>query len=118
MMSLPQPDPTGYGPLGTPNAGRVERMARADRADAIRYRAAAERRERDADTFDAAEVRSLCAETRRLRDQLADVRRELAHLRAELPDRISAQLADELPNAHALLHARPEILRNGTPDRR
>jgi len=117
-MSLPIPDPAGYGPLGTPNRGREGRIAHADREAARRYREAALRLDRDSQSTYTAELRSLRAETRSIRDQLREVRHELAILRSELPDRISRQLADELPEAHDALHARTEVLRNGTQTRR
>lgn len=104
-----QADSGGYGPMGTPDAGRAERIARYDRDDALRYRAAAERLGRGG--ADDAEVH-------RLRDRLGDVRREMARLRAELPALVDAEvrriLADDLPEAIEYLVGRREVPRNGT----
>jgi hypothetical protein len=45
-------------------------------------------------------------------------RKDYLALRAELPGRISQQLADELPDAFDFLHARAEGSRNGKPQAR
>ena len=78
------------GPLGTSDAGRSERVARAVRADALRCRAAAARL--DGSNVDESDLRSLRAETRSLRDALAaeraDRRAQIEELRAEFMDAI------------------------------
>jgi hypothetical protein len=75
------------------------------RADALRYREIALALDRHDPN---------AAETRRLCDKVGDLEHELAQLEAELPGRISQQIADELPDAHRYLHDRTEALRNGT----
>jgi hypothetical protein len=81
-----------------------ETIRRRERADALRNRAMA--------LTDRGESH-VNAETRRLRVQILEVRREIAQLRAELPGRFSQQLAEELPDAHDFLHARAGVSRNG-----
>src|SRR5436305_523991 len=66
-MTISHSQPGGYGPLGTPNAGRAERVARHERQDALRYRAAAISRDQDCND---AEVRRLEQEVRCLRDMM------------------------------------------------
>jgi hypothetical protein len=129
MNSLPHPDHGGYGSptkpqsalaawLGSEDAAVEARedIRRRQRADTLRNRAMAQDQERR--ELDAVEARSLRAEARGLRDQLTDLRREVVQLRVELPDRISRQIADELPELHDCLHRCTEVLRNGTQTRR
>jgi hypothetical protein len=74
MPTVRHPDPSSYGPLGTTNAGRATRIARQERLDALRYRAAAERLDGDTRRPESAELRSLRAEVRALRDLLGSLR--------------------------------------------
>src|SRR5262249_21747153 len=121
-MSLPLPDADGYGPLGTPNRGRDERIARAERERAASHYRAAMRMERDPDPIDSAELRSLRAETRQLRDWLRDLRREIAQVRGQIPAQIESEieriLADQLPEIIDYQLARREASRNGQAHRR
>jgi hypothetical protein len=97
-MSIPHQAHDGYGPLGTPNEGRAERIASCQARDGRRAREAAARLERGADPFESAELRSLCQEVRSLRDHLADERRAREALAAEVAD-----LADALDYLRDLL---------------
>jgi hypothetical protein len=124
MSTLPNSLPESHGPIfGTPNHGRAERIDRAER-DYLRrcFEASAQaRREqrRHERGYAPAEVRELRAQNRRLLDQLAELRHQLATLREELAQRISRQLADELPGALHTMSARGEHSGNGkAPDRR
>ena len=116
-MATETPKGNACGPMGTPNAGREERIAKQERRDAIRYRAAALRLERQDGTGDS-ELRILRQEVRSLHDWFADLRREVARLRAELPSLLEAELArvlaDQLPEALDYLLAHREVSRNGT----
>lgn len=115
-MTVPHPNPNGYGPLGTPNAGRDERIARREREDARRCRAAFFAVGND--DREGAELRRLRQQVCSLKDWLGDGRRELAQLRAELPVRIEAEvqriLETDLPEAIDYLLAHREVSRNGT----
>jgi hypothetical protein len=113
-MTISTGQGNGYGPLGTPNAGRAERIARQERSDALRYRAAASRMDRDRGKGNEIDQRTLRI-GRALQDALAELRAEMrshdariAALEASLP-----ALRDE--TAEALFHlARAEVSRNGT----
>jgi hypothetical protein len=88
--------------LGSEEAAAQARkeIRRWQRADAIRCRAVA--------------LHLVCrgSNTAELRS-LRDLRRSIAELQAELPDLISQQIADEVPELHKCLHTRKEVLRNG-----
>ena len=111
-MTIPHPDPGGYGPLGTPNTGREERTARYERQEPPRHRAAAARLDSNPDE----------AELRRVRQDLRQLREDLQRLRAELPSIIQAEveriLGDQLPEAVEYLVNRALAERNGQDARR
>jgi hypothetical protein len=101
------------GPFGTLNAGRAERIASRERFDALRYRAAAYRMDRERDSRDEADLRILRLE-RALRDALAELRggmhshdARIAALEASLP-----ALRNETAEALDYL-AHKEVSRNG-----
>jgi hypothetical protein len=104
-QSTPQSTLAAWLGSGDAAAQAREQIQRRQRADALRDRAMAL-------SLDGGE--SDTTESRWLRDQLYDLRRELAQLRAELPDLISQQIVDEVPELHKCLHTRTEVLRNGT----
>jgi hypothetical protein len=90
----------GYGPLGTPDAGRAERCAAYERARFEELREAASRHDHQAASRrnyplpDDAEIRRLRAETRALREELDALRSALPALIEAEVDRV---LVDELP---------------------
>jgi hypothetical protein len=108
--------PRWLRPVRHTDRGRKGRIAQADRRDSLRYREASSRLERDSQG-NAHELRSLLDVTRWLRDQIGDLRRESAQLRAELPAWVEAEieriLADQLPEIIDYLLARMEASRNG-----
>jgi len=77
-------DPQGFGPCGTPNCGRDERIARASRDYAMRCRDAEAqvKREQARREMEIPQLRSL-------RDWLADERRQRNAQIAELADAIA-----------------------------
>jgi hypothetical protein len=107
-MTLSQADPGGYGHLGTPNAGRAERMARAERHNTERFRGAAARLGRR--DLSEGELRSLRQEIRALRDAMNEQR---ASLPALVEGEVVRILADQLPDAFRFL-AGKEVSRNGS----
>src|SRR5271165_3550402 len=96
-------DPGGYGPFGTPNAGRAERILRSDRLRAAQYREA-----------------SCRLEGRGHDDELRKLRREHERLRADIPGMIEAaveavldQVAAELPEVVDKILTAGRLERNG-----
>jgi hypothetical protein len=103
IVNLPNQEAEGYGPLGTPNRYRAERIARSQREDALRYRAAAQRLALNADPSDSGELRALRLETRWLRDQNGDLRRGQQQLHETIL-RLQAQLMRLQDQMDALRH--------------
>jgi hypothetical protein len=116
MNILSHPDPEGYGPMGTPNRGRDERIAKSDRETARRYREAAMRLERDAESTNRSELRSLHVEHHRLLDETDQLRQQFAALRSALPEIITDILAEDLPHAvsHLIGHHNTRTETNGS----
>jgi hypothetical protein len=122
IVNLPNQKAEGYGPLGTPNSDRAERIARSNRKDALRYRAAAQRLEVNADRSDFGELSALRIETRWLRDQNGDLHRgqqqlheTILRLQAQLMrlhDQMDALRHDTI-EAIAYLDDTTEVSRNG-----
>jgi hypothetical protein len=111
------------GPIfGTPNQGRAERIDRADREHLRRCREAEAQVEvqqrRHERNYDSAEVSALRATNRWLRDQLTELRHQLATLCEELAQRTSTQIASELPGALHTMFARREPSSNGAQNGR
>ena len=108
-MSISPINSTGYGFMGTPDAGRPERIAAYDRRRDRQYREASERNERSLRRHRGTVAdRALLQEVRSLRDANAELRQEIAWLRREL-----AAIRDETAEALVYL-SRTEASRNGT----
>ncbi len=113
VMSISPHNSSGYGPLGTPDAGRTQRIASYDREAGRRYRAAAE----GIDGGKESDLRNLREEVRCLRDQIEELRRELTRQRSQFAARVESEvvhvLANQLPEAVGYLIANREALHNG-----
>jgi hypothetical protein len=102
--------PGDYGPLGTRNLGRAERVARSER-EFFRHVIAVEEeqgrvQQRNEFGYTPAELRSLQEQVRRLTDHLADERRARLALEEQVADLIEA--VKYVDAAHM------EVSRNGT----
>ena len=104
---IPHQDPGRYGPMGTPHAGRPERIAAYDRRWQRQCREAAA--QHDTAHTEAAELGQLRREVRHLTDMLAEVRRDV---RTIVSAEVSRLLATELPDAVRYLTGM-EAPRNG-----
>jgi hypothetical protein len=110
-MRLTNSDPQGYGPIfGTPNAGRAERIERAEREGFRRAAEASDQQrriqERNELSYGPTAFQTIHYQIRRLTDHLDDER----SARLALEERV-AELTEALRYIHS---ARIEVSRNGT----